>query len=100
MPIVVRYQTKADHADENQELIEAVFTQLKKQAPGGVQYAAFRLADGTFVHVADVTADPNPLNDLPAFQAFVAELGERCEPGNGPNPQPAVVVGNYELLTE
>jgi len=32
---VVRYQAKADRADENQRLIEAVFTQLDELEPRG-----------------------------------------------------------------
>jgi hypothetical protein len=53
------------------------------------------LADNTFVHVADVSGDTNPLGELDAFAAFTAGVAERCEPGEGPNPQPATVVGSF-----
>jgi len=93
--IVVRYTAKADRADENQELIEAVFAELADTDPGGVRYASFRLADNTFVHIADVDAEPNPLGAIAAFGRFQAEIGDRCEAGEGPNPQEATLVGSY-----
>jgi len=93
--VVVRYRTEADRADENQRLVEAVFAELAAGDPGGVRYATFRLADDTFVHIADVQADPNPLGSVEAFAAFQAELGDRCVEGGGPDPQPAQLVGAY-----
>ena len=51
--VVVRYQCKPDRADENQALVEKVFAELDANAPAGLRYASFRLADGvSFVHVA------------------------------------------------
>ena len=49
---VVRYRTKPEHADENQRLVEGVFAELAATKPAGLTYATYRLADGTFVHVA------------------------------------------------
>ena len=96
--VVVRYRPKADRADENQALVEAVFAELRQADPGGVRYATLRLADGTFLHIADVEADPNPLGGIAAFAEFQADIGERCEPGEGPSPQPATVVGSYRFF--
>ena len=96
--VVVRYRPKADRADENQALVEAVFAELNAADPGGVRYATYRLADGTFVHIADVEADPNPLGGIAAFAQFQADIAERCEAGEGPNPQPATLVGSYRFL--
>jgi len=93
--VVVRYHAKADQADENQRLVEAVFEALAEKKPDGLRYMTLRLADNTFVHIADVTADVNPLGELDAFAAFTAGVVERCEPGEGPNPQPATVIGSY-----
>jgi hypothetical protein len=93
--IVVRYKPKTDRADENQALVEAVFAELAETDPGGVRYATFRLGDGTFVHIADVEADPNPLTQIEAFGRFQADIGDRCEPDNGPDPQPATLIGSY-----
>ncbi|MDH3308922.1 MAG: hypothetical protein OEO77_15590 [Acidimicrobiia bacterium] len=96
--VVVRYRPKADLADENQRLVEAVFAELAAADPGGVRYATLRLADGTFVHIADVEDDPNPLGSIGAFAEFQKDIAGRCEPGEGPDPQPATVVGSYRFF--
>lgn len=96
--VVVRYRPKSDRADENQRLVEAVFAELAAADPGGVRYAAFRHDDGTFVHIADIEAEPNPLGTIAAFAAFQDGIAERCEDGAGPNPQPAKLVGSYRFL--
>ena len=98
--VVVRYRPKADRADENAALVEAVFAELAQADPGGVRYATLQLADGTFVHIADVEAEPNPLGGIAAFARFQEDIGERCEPGEGPNPQPATVVGSYRFFAD
>ena len=62
---VVRYRTRPERADENQELVEQVFGELHATAPEGLRYASFRLDDGvSFVHVAEVDTDDgaNPLD--------------------------------------
>ena len=93
--VVVRYQVKPDRADENQRLVEAVFAELAAKQPDGLRYSTFRLADDTFVHIATSTGDSNPLNDTAAFAEFVSAIGDRCTPGNEPNPQPATRIGAY-----
>ncbi len=98
--IVVQYRPKVDQADHNQQLVEEVFAELAATHPDGVRYATFRLEDGSFLHIADVEADPNPLGAIAAFARFQDGIGERCEPGEAPNAQPAAVVGNYRLLAE
>jgi hypothetical protein len=97
---VVRYRPKAHRAEENQRLVEAVFAELAESSPGGLRYATLRLDDGTFVHIADIESEVNPLTESAAFAAFQNDMGDRCEPGEGPNPQPAVLVGSYRLLAE
>jgi hypothetical protein len=93
---VVRYQVKPDRADENQQLIEAVFADLHERKPAGFTYNVFRLEDGvSFVHVVtelDVP-DPDSLQDVPAFQAFVANVAERCDVA--PVAMGATVVGSF-----
>ncbi|MET0148433.1 MAG: hypothetical protein ABW310_04715, partial [Acidimicrobiales bacterium] len=78
---VVRYEAKPDRADENQQLIEAVFAQLEEREPEGFTYKVFRLEDGvSFIHIVtehDVD-EPDSLQDVPAFQAFVADIADRC----------------------
>jgi hypothetical protein len=93
---VVRYQAKPERADENQKLIEAVFTELDANQPEGFTYKVFRLEDGvSFVHVAIEHDVPNPdsLQNVPAFQAFVAEVADRCDVR--PLAMSATIVGSY-----
>ena len=93
---VVRYQAKPERADENQALNEAVFTELAERRPRGFTYQVFRLDDGvSFVHVVvehDVD-DPDSLQDVPAFQAFVSGVVERCDVP--PVATGATVVGDH-----
>lgn len=96
--IVVQYRPKAGQADNNQELVEGVFAELHATNPDSVRYATFRLDDGSFIHIADVEADPNPLSQTAAFATFQEGIADRCEPGQGPNPQPATLIGNYRML--
>ncbi len=94
--IVVRYQAKPERADENQRLIEAVFAELNDHEPEGFTYKVFRLDDGvSFIHVViehDVD-EPESLQDVAAFQAFVANIADRCEVP--PVAMAATIVGGY-----
>ena len=94
--IVVRYQAKPERADENQRLIEAVFAELNDREPEGFTYKVFRLEDGvSFIHVViehDVD-EPESLQDVAAFQAFVADIADRCE--IPPVAMGATIVGGY-----
>jgi hypothetical protein len=93
---VVRYQAKPERADENQQLIEAVFVDLDDRQPNGFTYKVFRLEDGvSFVHVLieHEVDDPDALPDVPAFQAFVAGIADRCDVP--PIAAGATVVGGY-----
>jgi hypothetical protein len=93
---VVRYTTKPEHADENERLIRKVFAVLAEREPDGIRYAAFRLDDGvSFVHVAVVEGDQNPLTALAAFCQFQSGIAERC--AQGPAAADATVVGSYRL---
>ena len=95
--IVVRYQTKPERADENQLLIEAVFADLEVRQPEGFTYKVFRLEDGvSFVHVVvehEDVEEPDTLQEVPAFQAFVADIADRC--AVPPLAMGATVVGAY-----
>ena len=94
--VVVQYRTKADRADENQELIEAVFREIEERKPVGLSYRVFRLEDGvSFVHVVTEHdhEHPDSLQDVPAFQAFVEKIADRCDVA--PVAMGATVVGSY-----
>jgi hypothetical protein len=80
--ILVRYKVKADKAGENENYIRKVFEELKQTGPEGLRYASFKQDDGvSFVHIASIESagGNNPLAEPPAFRAFQAEIGERCE---------------------
>jgi hypothetical protein len=95
---VIRYRTKPEHADENELLIREVFAELAEHDPGsGFHYAAFRLEDGvSFVHVAVLDGEENPLTSSAAFAAFQSGIGGRC--AEGPVPADASMVGSYGLM--
>ena len=97
--ILVRYKVKPDRAEENEKYIRKVFEELEREAPAGIRYASFKLDDGlSFVHIASIETDDgnNPLSQSEAFQAFQAEIQDRCE-------EPPVAVdlndiGNYRFF--
>jgi hypothetical protein len=93
---VVRYQVKPERAADNQQLIEAVFAELDELEPEGFTYKVFLLADGvSFIHVVtehDID-DPDSLQAVPAFQAFVAGIADRCDVP--PVAAGATIVGGY-----
>jgi hypothetical protein len=94
---VIRYRTKPECADENERLIKAVFAELAERNPHGLRYAAFRLEDGvSFLHLAVLDGEDNPLTSSPAFGEFQSGIKDRCV--QGPNPSDATVLGNYQLL--
>ena len=95
--VMVRYKIKPDQVGENEQLIRAVFAELERTSPDGIRYASFKLEDGaSFVHIAAIEAEQNPLAELPTFKAFTAEIRDRCD------EPPAVVelseIGSYHLF--
>jgi hypothetical protein len=93
---VVRYRTLPDRAEENQELIEAVFREIEEREPVGFSYRVFRLEDGvSFVHtvIEHDVENPDSLGDLPAFQAFTKDIADRCD--EPPVATGATVVGTF-----
>ena len=49
--VMVRYRVKPERVAENEQLVRAVYDELKDVDPDRFQYATFRLDDGvTFVH--------------------------------------------------
>ncbi|MEV4889220.1 hypothetical protein AB0K48_07520 [Nonomuraea sp. NPDC055795] len=96
--VVVKYQVKEDAAEANQHLVEGVFEQLNAEDPGGMRYATLRLADGvTFVHIALIEGDDDPLSRSSAFRRFQEGLGDRVV--GGPGRTAATLVGAYRFLT-
>jgi hypothetical protein len=92
--VMVRYQTTAEAAEANRELVEQVYAELHAGKPDGLRYVTIQLADAvSFVHLAIVDADENPLPEVSAFQKFQHGLAERLvEP---PTVHEVSVVGLY-----
>jgi hypothetical protein len=91
---VIRYTTKPECAEENERLIRAVFAELADTDPGGLHYTAYRLADKvSFVHVAVLDGDSNPLTASPAFAEFQRGIADRC--AEGPVAADADIIGSH-----
>jgi hypothetical protein len=93
--MVVRYRVRPEAAEENARLVEGVYAALARLAPRDFAYTTYRLSDGvSFVHIARLGDEPNPLPELPAFIEFQRELEQRCV--EQPDPLEATVVGSYQ----
>lgn len=97
--VVVRYKTKPERADENQRLVEQVFAELEELGATGFAYSTFRLEDGvSFIHV--LVEEPGEgsisLSDVPAFQAFLAAIADRCD--EKPVAMSATIVGAHRAF--
>ena len=79
--IMVRYTVKPGRAEENEELVRAVYAELADVKPDDFQYATWKEDDGlSFVHVSFSGSDgDSPLNSLKSFQKFTESIGERCQ---------------------
>jgi hypothetical protein len=79
--VMVRYKVKAGREAENEELVRAVYDELRSTEPAGLRYSTFALADGvSFVHVAAIEDEgQNPLAGVQAFKRFQENIGDRCE---------------------
>ncbi len=76
---IVSYTAKPGREQENAALVGAVFEELADARPAGFRYAVFQAPDsGEFIHLyTDEGAAPGALQQLSAFQAFVAGAPDR-----------------------
>ena len=96
---VIRYRTKPECAEENERLIRDVFAELADRQPDGLQYVSLRLDDGvSFVHVAVIDGEVNPLQSSEAFSRFQSDIQHRIE--EGPVTADAAVVGSYRVVND
>ena len=96
---VIRYKTKPECVEENERLVRAVYAELATTQPEGLHYATLRLDDGvTFLHVAVLDVEVNPLTSSAAFAAFQADIKDRL--AEGPIQADATPIGSYRLLPE
>ena len=93
---IVRYTTTPEAAEENARLVQDVYAELAQTKPDGLRYTTFRLDDGvTFVHLAVLDTEENPLSKTAAFARFQADIGARVVAG--PDARDATVVGSYRF---
>jgi len=96
---VIRYTTKPECVEENERLVRDVYAELATKQPEGLHYATFRLDDGvSFLHVAVLDGEENPLTRSAAFAEFQADIKNRLV--EGPIQAEATAVGSYRLLPE
>ena len=94
--VMVRYRVKPERVAENEELVRAVYEELRQRDKGGLRYATFRLDDGvTFVHVArhEDSEGGNSLTALPAFRRFIENIADRCD--EPPHTSELREIGSY-----
>jgi hypothetical protein len=99
MKHLIRYLLKPECVAENERLSAAVFEELRKVAPPGLRYAAFRLDDGvTCVHLVahEIDGAPNELTALASFKAFSAGVKERCD--KPPVRSELTEIGSYRMF--
>lgn len=97
--ILVTYKVKPDRVKENEELIRAVYVELRQINDLDIHYATFKLTDDqTFVHMASFASmDKQPvLTESKAFKAFQENLKDRCE--IPPDPQKLEKVDSYNFV--
>jgi hypothetical protein len=89
---IVTYTVKPGREQENAALVRAVFEQLAQTNPSGFRYAVLQAAGSReFIHVyTDDGAAPGALQQLSAFQAFLAGAADRHD-------QPATFT-EFELI--
>jgi hypothetical protein len=90
---VVRYRVRPDAVEENERLVRDVYAELAEKQPTGLRYRTVRVDETTFVHLALVDGDTNPLDEIDAFARFTAGIDDRCE--EGPSPSRGELIGTY-----
>jgi hypothetical protein len=82
--VMVRYRVKPERVEENEDLVRAVYVELRRTEPAGLRYATFKLDDGvSFVHLALTESEngDSPLSKVKAFQEFQKEIEDRTDEG-------------------
>ncbi len=78
--VLIRYRLKPDHVERNEELVRAVYEELRRAAPSGFRYMTFKLEDGvSFMHISESEGEDSPLAGLASAQEFQREIADRCE---------------------
>jgi hypothetical protein len=99
--VMVRYKVKPERVAENEELVRAVYDELRRTEPAGLGYATFKLDDGvTFIHFAltEAESEGSPLSRVPAFQEFQKHLQDRTD--EGPVVTELEQIGSFRLVSD
>jgi hypothetical protein len=80
--VMVRYRVKPERVEENEELVRAVYAELRRTEPAGLRYATFKLDDGvSFIHLAvtEAESEGSPLSKLRSFKEFQKHIEDRTD---------------------
>jgi hypothetical protein len=97
--VMVRYKVKPERVEENEELVRAVYEELRRTEPAGLRYATFKLDDGvSFVHLAADESEngESPLSKVKAFREFQREIDDRTD--EGPVVTQLIEIGSFRLV--
>jgi quinol monooxygenase YgiN len=77
--VLINYIVKPERVDENATLIKQVFAQMREEQVKGVKYAAYKMGENVFVHVAQFEneAAHQQFTSLESFKAFRKNMAER-----------------------
>ncbi len=97
---MVTYTVKPGREQKNAALVRAVFAELAQTRPTGFRYAVFQQSQPRqFVHLYTNEGAPGgALQQLPAFQAFIAALQDLHErPATFTEPE---LIGDYRTFAD
>ena len=97
--VLVTYKVKPDRVTKNEELVKAVYDELRQNNDPDIHYATFKLDDGqTFAHFASFASPEKQaeLTESTSFQAFRENLPDRCEVP--PNPQKLNEIDSFNFV--
>jgi hypothetical protein len=95
--LMIRATVKPDQVGTVGAAVGSNFAALEQRPPAGMRYAVSKLADGvTFVILLALAQGiQNPLDEVPAYRAFLGNLEEWLV--GPPTQEQLTVVGSYDL---
>lgn len=95
--MMVRAEVTPERVPDVEAATHKMFAAIKEAQPQGVRYASCRLSDDTtFVVFLELESADNPLETIPAFAEFQANLKEWL--AGPPTLESLRVVGSYGLF--
>jgi hypothetical protein len=75
----INYATYPERAEENKQFVTDVFKELKQSKIAGIKYAAFKMGENIFIHLAQFETEETheAFKKLPAFKAFQKSIYAR-----------------------